>query len=84
MYRLINIDIEVLKKEYEELEVLIKELRNILDNYEVFLVVIKDELNEIKKKFKVDWLFIIEVEIFEIKIDKEVMVFSEEVILSLM
>lgn len=45
--------------------------------------VIKEELNEIKKKFKFEWLFLIEVEIEEIKIDKEVMVFSEEVILSM-
>ena len=43
---------------------------------------IKDELNEIKKKFKVDRLSTIEAEISEIKIDKEVMVPSEEVILS--
>lgn len=83
LYRLTNTDIEALKKEHEELEALIKELRNILDNHEALLAVIKDELNEIKKKFKVDRLSTIEAEISEIKIDKEVMVPSEEVILSL-
>lgn len=83
LYKLTNTDIEALKKEHEELEALIKELRNILDNHEALLAVIKDELNEIKKKFKVDRLSTIEAEISEIKIDKEVMVPSEEVILSL-
>ncbi|MCD8853564.1 DNA topoisomerase IV subunit A [Staphylococcus epidermidis] len=83
LYRLTNTDIEALKKEHEELEALIKELRNILDNHGALLAVIKDELNEIKKKFKVDRLSTIEAEISEIKIDKEVMVPSEEVILSL-
>ena len=50
LYRLTNTDIEALKKEHEELEALIKELRNILDNHEALLAVIKDELNEIKKE----------------------------------
>ncbi|WP_186305491.1 DNA gyrase subunit A, partial [Leuconostoc mesenteroides] len=45
LYRLTNTDIEALKKEHEELEALIKELRNILDNHEALLAVIKDELN---------------------------------------
>ena len=83
LYRLTNTDIEALQEEHDELEALIKELRNILDNHEALLAVIKDELNEIKKKFKVDRLSTIEAEISEIKIDKEVMVPSEEVILSM-
>ena len=49
LYELTNTDIEALKKEHEELEALIKELRNILDNHEALLAVIKDELNEIKE-----------------------------------
>ncbi|MBL7573147.1 DNA topoisomerase IV subunit A [Staphylococcus saccharolyticus] len=83
LYRLTNTDIEALQEEHDELEALIKELRSILDNHEALLAVIKDELNEIKKKFKVDRLSTIEAEISEIKIDKEVMVPSEEVILSM-
>jgi topoisomerase-4 subunit A len=39
------------------------------------LNVIKEELNEIKKKFKSERLSLIEAEIEEIKIDKEVMVY---------
>lgn len=82
LYRLTNTDIVALEEEHAELEDLIKKLRNILDDHDALLSVIKDELNEIKKKFKVDRLSTIEAEISEIKIDKEVMVPSEEVILS--
>lgn len=83
LYRLTNTDIVALEEEHDELEALIKKLRNILDDHDALLTVIKDELNEIKKKFKVDRLSAIEAEISEIKIDKEVMVPSEEVILSI-
>lgn len=83
LYRLTNTDIVALKGEHKELEALIKQLRHILDNHDALLNVIKEELNEIKKKFKSERLSLIEAEIEEIKIDKEVMVPSEEVILSM-
>lgn len=83
LYRLTNTDIVALEGEHKELEALIKQLRNILDNHDALLNVIKEELNEIKKKFKSERLSLIEAEIEEIKIDKEVMVPSEEVILSM-
>ncbi|HFQ1491043.1 TPA: DNA topoisomerase IV subunit A [Staphylococcus aureus] len=83
LYRLTNTDIVALEGEHKELEALIKQLRHILDNHDVLLNVIKEELNEIKKKFKSERLSLIEAEIEEIKIDKEVMVPSEEVILSM-
>ncbi|HCX2122509.1 TPA: DNA topoisomerase IV subunit A [Staphylococcus aureus] len=83
LYRLTNTDIVALEGEHNELEVLIKQLRHILDNHDALLNVIKEELNEIKKKFKSERLSLIEAEIEEIKIDKEVMVPSEEVILSM-
>ncbi|HEK7215089.1 TPA: DNA topoisomerase IV subunit A [Staphylococcus aureus] len=83
LYRLTNTDIVALEGEHKELEALIKQLRHILDNYDALLNVIKEELNEIKKKFKSERLSLIEAEIEEIKIDKEVMVPSEEVILSM-
>ncbi|QHK82647.1 DNA topoisomerase IV subunit A [Staphylococcus aureus] len=83
LYRLTNTDIIALEGEHKELEALIKQLRHILDNHDALLNVIKEELNEIKKKFKSERLSLIEAEIEEIKIDKEVMVPSEEVILSM-
>ncbi|MBO8509582.1 hypothetical protein INO99_17020, partial [Staphylococcus aureus] len=42
---------------------LIKQLRHILDNHDALLNVIKEELNEIKKKFKSERLSLIEAEI---------------------
>lgn len=83
LYRLTNTDIVALEGEHKELEALIKQLRHILDNHDALLNVIKEELNEIKKKFKSERLSLIEAEIEEIKIDKEVMVPSEEVILNM-
>lgn len=83
LYRLTNTDIVALEGEHKELEALIKQLRHILDNHDALLNVIKEELNEIKKKFKSERLSLIEAEIEEIKINKEVMVPSEEVILSM-
>ncbi|HCZ6661313.1 TPA: DNA topoisomerase IV subunit A, partial [Staphylococcus aureus] len=83
LYRLTNTDIVALEGEHKELEALIKQFRHILDNHDALLNVIKEELNEIKKKFKSERLSLIEAEIEEIKIDKEVMVPSEEVILSM-
>ncbi|HGO3720322.1 TPA: DNA topoisomerase IV subunit A [Staphylococcus aureus] len=83
LYRLTNTDIVALEGEHKELEALIKQLRHILDNHDALLNVIKEELNEIKKKFKSERLSLIEAEIEEIKIDKEFMVPSEEVILSM-
>ncbi|HCY6934412.1 TPA: DNA topoisomerase IV subunit A [Staphylococcus aureus] len=83
LYRLTNTDIVALEGEHKELEALIKQLRHILDNHDALLNVIKEELNEIKKKFKSERLSLIEAEIEEIKIDKEVMVPSEEVISSM-
>ncbi len=46
-------------------EALIKQLRHILDNHDALFNVIKEELNEIKKKFKSERLSLIEAEIEE-------------------
>ncbi|UDI78339.1 DNA topoisomerase IV subunit A [Staphylococcus taiwanensis] len=82
LYRLTNTDIVALENEHNELKELIKGYHHILDNHDALLDVIKNELTDIRKRFKVDRLSTIEAEIAEIKIDKEVMVPSEEVILS--
>lgn len=82
LYRLTNTDIVQLQDEHDELKATIERLRHILDNHDALLGVIKEELTEIRKKFKTDRLSVIEAEISEIKIDKEVMVPSETVMLS--
>ena len=82
LYRLTNTDIVELKNEHAELSERIKEYRHILDNHDALLTVIKNELKDIRKRFKSERLSAIEAEIAEIKIDKEVMVPSEDVIMS--
>lgn len=83
LYRLTNTDIVALENEHNELANLIKEYRHILDNHYALLQVIKSELTDIRKRFKSERLSSIEAEIAEIKIDKEVMVPSEDVVLSI-
>lgn len=83
LYRLTNTDIVALENEHNELANLIKEYRHILDNHDALLQVIKSELTDIRKRFKSERLSSIEAEIAEIKIDKEVMVPSENVVLSI-
>ncbi|KAA2278127.1 DNA topoisomerase IV subunit A [Staphylococcus haemolyticus] len=83
LYRLTNTDIVALENEHNELANLIKEYRHILDNHDALLQVIKSELTDIRKRFKSERLSSIEAEITEIKIDKEVMVPSEDVVLSI-
>lgn len=83
LYRLTNTDIVALENEHNELANMIKEYRHILDNHDALLQVIKNELTDIRKRFKSERLSSIEAEIAEIKIDKEVMVPSEDVVLSI-
>lgn len=83
LYRLTNTDIVQLQEEHDELKALIEQLRNILDNHDALLNVIKEELTDIRKQFKQERLSDIEAEISEIKIDKEVMIPSENVIMSI-
>ncbi|MGV3243892.1 DNA topoisomerase IV subunit A [Staphylococcus sp. 11261D007BR] len=83
LYRLTNTDIVALQEEHEALKNQIEHYRHILDHHPALLEVIKEELKEIKKQFKSPRLSTIEAEIQEIKIDKDVIVPSETVVLSL-
>lgn len=83
LYRLTNTDIVQLQDEHDELKALIDRLKNILDNHGALLTVIKEELTDIRKRFKQERLSKIEAEITEIKIDKEVMIPSETVVMSI-
>ncbi|MFP4913618.1 DNA topoisomerase IV subunit A [Staphylococcus coagulans] len=82
LYRLTNTDIVALQEEHSELKEKIDALRHILDHHDALLNVIKEELTAIKKQFKSPRLSVIEEKIAEIKIDKEVIVPSETVMLS--
>lgn len=82
LYRLTNTDIVTLEKEAEELEKKIKELLAILGSEKKLLSVIKKELNRVKKTYADDRRTVIEQEIEEIKINLEVMIPSEDVVVS--
>ncbi|MCS4485378.1 DNA topoisomerase IV subunit A [Staphylococcus americanisciuri] len=82
LYRLTNTDIVALQEEHDALANKIKDLQYILEDHNALLDVIKNELSEIKKQFKDARLSTIEAEIAEIKIDKEVLVPSEVVMVS--
>lgn len=79
LYRLTNTDITTLQTEAEELEKKIAYLRSILDSDKKLYSVIKKELSDVKKKYADDRRTQIEAEIQEIKIDMEVMIPSEDV-----
>ncbi len=82
LYRLTNTDITELKAEEEELGKIIAELTEIINNEKQLIKVIKSELLEIKKRFSEPRRSIIEAEIEEIKITLDVLVPSEEVVVT--
>ncbi|RYM06328.1 DNA topoisomerase IV subunit A [Sporolactobacillus sp. THM7-7] len=83
LYRLTNTDIVTLQNESEELDRTIARLGSILSSEKRLIGVIKKEMNEVKKKYANPRRTTIEEKIEEIKIDLEVMVASEDVIVSL-
>lgn len=83
LYRLTNTDITELEEEAKDLEARIKEYNEILKNKKKLDQVIKEELKEIKKKYATPRLTQIEDEIEELKVEKEVLVSEEEVIVTL-
>jgi topoisomerase IV subunit A len=82
LYRLTNTDITALRKEAEELAKKIAELTAILESEKKLLSVIKKELKDVKKRFADERRSKIEAEIEELKINLEVMIPSEDVIVT--
>ena len=82
LYRLTNTDITLLTKEHTELSEQISGLEAILGSDKVLLSKIKKELKQLKKKYNSQRLTKIENEIEEIKIDIQVTVASEDVLVS--
>ncbi|WP_141432337.1 DNA topoisomerase IV subunit A [Bacillus sp. 03113] len=83
LYRLTNTDITALRTEAEELAKKIAELSSILDSEKKLNNVIKKELKDVKKKFVDERRTKIEAEIEEIKINLEVLIASEDVIVTI-
>ncbi|MEK4385985.1 DNA topoisomerase IV subunit A [Solibacillus sp. FSL W7-1464] len=82
LYRLTNTDITQLQKEQDELHELVVKLKAILEDEKKLIRVIKSELNDIKKRFTLPRLSTIEAEIEEIKVTRDVLVPSEEVVVT--
>jgi len=83
LYRLTNLEITQLEKEHAEMLKKIALYRSILDNPRKLLGVIKDELTEIRDKFGIDRRSVIQGEVEEIKVNLEVTVPAEDVIVTL-
>ncbi len=82
LYRLTNTDITELQKEEEALRADIKKLDAILKSEKRLIAVIKKELSDIRKQFAEPRRSVIEAKIEEIKVDIDILVPSEEVIVS--
>jgi topoisomerase IV subunit A len=82
LYRLTNTDITALQEEAEELASKIEEWTSILLSEKKLLSVIKKELRDVKKRFADPRRSKIEAEIEELKINLEVTVPSEDVIVT--
>jgi topoisomerase-4 subunit A len=82
LYRLTNTDITELQKEAEDLAAKITELSLILNAEKKLFSLMKKELREVKKQFGNSRLTVIEEKVSEIKIETEVLIASEEVMLS--
>ncbi|MFE8699325.1 DNA topoisomerase IV subunit A [Cytobacillus sp. FJAT-54145] len=82
LYRLTNTDITALQAEAEELAKKVEELTSILESESKLYSVIKKELRDVKKRFADSRRTVIEAEIEEIKINLEVLIASEDVIVT--
>ncbi|WP_078807544.1 DNA topoisomerase IV subunit A [Pilibacter termitis] len=80
LYRLTNTDITELQTEAEELAKRILELKKILSEEATLFNVIKKELREVKKEFATPRLTTVKRKIEEIKIDTQVLIASEDVV----
>ncbi|WP_276351500.1 DNA gyrase subunit A [Cohnella caldifontis] len=83
LYRLTNLEINQLEKELEETNKKIAQLRSILDNPRKLLKVIQDELTEIRDKYGIDRRSVIQGEVEEIKVNLEVIVPAEDVLVTI-
>lgn len=82
LYRLTNTDITELRAEHTELTTLIEKLESILKSDAKLVKVIKQELLDIRKRFAEPRRSVIEDEIEEIKLTLDVLVPSEDVIVT--
>lgn len=83
LYRLTNLEIHSLQKELDELTKKIEGLRAILHSDKKLIAVIRKELLEIREKYGIDRRSVIQEEVEEIKVNLEVLVNAEDVLVTL-
>lgn len=83
LYRLTNLEITSLEKELGEVRKTVAYLEGILASEKKLLGVIKKEITEIRDKFGIDRRSDIQGEVEELKVNLEVMVTAEDVIVTL-
>lgn len=83
LYRLTNLEIHSLQKEHKELQKLIDHLRGILGSSAKLIKVIKEELTDIRDKYAIDRRSAIQGEVEELKVNVEVLVNAEDVLVTL-
>ncbi|MFF2154006.1 DNA gyrase subunit A [Paenibacillus chitinolyticus] len=83
LYRLTNLEITSLEKELKDVQKTINHLRGILGSTKKLLGVIKDEMTEIRTKYGIERRSDIQNEVEEIKVNLEVMVTPEDVLVTL-
>ncbi|WP_168119090.1 DNA gyrase subunit A [Paenibacillus sp. HB172176] len=83
LYRLTNLEITALEKEHKETMKRIAYLRSILDSEKKLLGVIRDEMTVIRDGFGIDRRSDIQGEVEELKVNLEVLVAPEDVLVTL-
>lgn len=80
LYKLTNTDVTLLEKKAKDLNIIIKKLNAILSDEKLLKKIIKDELRKIKEEYNKERLTLVEEEVVEIKVDNNLMIPKEEVI----
>ncbi|MDP4096560.1 DNA gyrase subunit A [Paenibacillus sp. P96] len=83
LYRLTNLEITSLEKELAEIQKKVAQLRSILESDRKLIGVIRKELLDIRERFGIERRSSIQEEVEEIKVNLEVMVSSEDVLVTL-
>lgn len=83
LYRLTNLEITSLEKELKEAQRRIAYLRSILESEKKLIGVIREEMTEIRDKYGLDRRSDIQGEVEELKVNLEVMVTPEDVLVTL-
>lgn len=83
LYRLTNTDVVELEEEQKRLQIIIKGLKEVLENENSLKNVMKEELRKIKKEYAEPRKTDIKEQITEIKIDSKEMIAKEDVIVTI-